>query len=215
MVAEVLGNLALEENALETLADARRFLKEGGTLIPGRIEQFVAPVVSDRVLARAAQLGSRSTAHSISAPRARCRSTISTCAGSRATTCCPATDAARRWDEIDFREARRRMPPRHRRVADRGTGENLRLRALVVAANSCPASMLSTSPFSAPTHWDQVYAPDRGAGRSACRRYGRASRSSPRRAAASRGSACAGASSTCATGASSRAGRRTSDAAIG
>ena len=35
VVAEVLGNLALEENALETLADARRFLKEGGTLIPG------------------------------------------------------------------------------------------------------------------------------------------------------------------------------------
>ena len=36
VVAEVLGNFAYEEDVLETLRDARRFLRPGGTLIPRR-----------------------------------------------------------------------------------------------------------------------------------------------------------------------------------
>ena len=47
-VAEVLGNFAYEEDVLETLRDARRFLKPGGTLIPHSITQWAAPVTSDR-----------------------------------------------------------------------------------------------------------------------------------------------------------------------
>lgn len=50
IVSETLGNYALEENIIATLADARsRFLKPGGTIIPSRIEQFVAPVVAPRI----------------------------------------------------------------------------------------------------------------------------------------------------------------------
>ena len=50
VVSETLGNYALEEHIIETLADAKkRFLKPGGVIIPRRIEQFVAPVVSDRI----------------------------------------------------------------------------------------------------------------------------------------------------------------------
>jgi hypothetical protein len=50
VVSETLGNYALEEHIIETLADARkRFLKPGGVMIPRRLEQFVAPVVSDRI----------------------------------------------------------------------------------------------------------------------------------------------------------------------
>jgi protein arginine N-methyltransferase 1 len=48
VVAEVLGNFAYEEDVLETLRDARRFLKPGGTLIPHAITQWAAPVASDR-----------------------------------------------------------------------------------------------------------------------------------------------------------------------
>ena len=48
VVAEVLGNFAYEEDVLETLRDARRFLKPGGTLIPSAITQWVAPVTADR-----------------------------------------------------------------------------------------------------------------------------------------------------------------------
>lgn len=49
VVSETLGNYALEENIIDTLADARkRHLKDGGVIIPARIRQFVAPVISDR-----------------------------------------------------------------------------------------------------------------------------------------------------------------------
>jgi hypothetical protein len=50
VVSETLGNYALEENIVDTLADARmRHLKDGGVMIPSRIRQFVVPVTSDRV----------------------------------------------------------------------------------------------------------------------------------------------------------------------
>jgi hypothetical protein len=49
VVSETLGNYALEENIIDTLADARkRHLKDGGVIIPARIRQFVAPVISDQ-----------------------------------------------------------------------------------------------------------------------------------------------------------------------
>ncbi len=44
------GNYALEENIIDTLTDARtRHLNKGGAIIPSRITQFVAPVVTDRI----------------------------------------------------------------------------------------------------------------------------------------------------------------------
>jgi protein arginine N-methyltransferase 1 len=50
IVSETLGNYALEENIIATLADARRrFLKRGGAVIPSHITQYVAPVISSRV----------------------------------------------------------------------------------------------------------------------------------------------------------------------
>ena len=48
VVAEVLGNFAYEENVLETLADAHRFVAPGGVLIPRAMTQYAAPVVTDR-----------------------------------------------------------------------------------------------------------------------------------------------------------------------
>ena len=50
VVSETLGNYALEENIVDTLADARlRHLKDGGIMIPARIRQLVVPVLSDRI----------------------------------------------------------------------------------------------------------------------------------------------------------------------
>ena len=48
VVAEVLGNFAYEEDVLETLRDAQRYLRPGGTLIPASITQWVSPVTADR-----------------------------------------------------------------------------------------------------------------------------------------------------------------------
>ncbi|CAA2142139.1 50S ribosomal protein L11 methyltransferase [Hyphomicrobium sp. ghe19] len=50
IVSETLGNYALEENIIATLADARqRFLKPGGHIIPDGLIQYVAPVVTPRI----------------------------------------------------------------------------------------------------------------------------------------------------------------------
>jgi protein arginine N-methyltransferase 1 len=50
IISETLGNYALEENILETLADAlERMLKPSGTVIPARIRQFACPVTSPRL----------------------------------------------------------------------------------------------------------------------------------------------------------------------
>jgi len=50
VVSETLGNYALEENIIDTMADARRrHLKDGGLMIPSRIRQLVVPVIADRV----------------------------------------------------------------------------------------------------------------------------------------------------------------------
>jgi protein arginine N-methyltransferase 1 len=50
IVSETLGNYALEENIVDTLADARRrHLKDGGVVIPRALEQLAAPVVSPRI----------------------------------------------------------------------------------------------------------------------------------------------------------------------
>jgi protein arginine N-methyltransferase 1 len=48
VVAEVLGNFAYEEDVLETLRDAHRFLAPGGTLIPQSIVQWAAPIATER-----------------------------------------------------------------------------------------------------------------------------------------------------------------------
>lgn len=50
VVSETLGNYAFEENIIATLHDARaRFLKDGGIMIPQRITQYVAPVITPRI----------------------------------------------------------------------------------------------------------------------------------------------------------------------
>jgi SAM-dependent methyltransferase len=49
IVSETLGNYAFEENIIEILTDARdRYAEPDGVLIPGRVEQFVAPVIEPR-----------------------------------------------------------------------------------------------------------------------------------------------------------------------
>jgi SAM-dependent methyltransferase len=43
LVSETLGNYALEENIIESIEDAKRFLKPGAVIIPGKITQFIWP----------------------------------------------------------------------------------------------------------------------------------------------------------------------------
>lgn len=156
VVAEILGNLALEENALETLADARRFLKDGGILIPRRIEQFVAPVISDRHWRELATWDRAPAGLDFGLAQAMSFDNLYV----RSIT--PADllpgDSARAWDSLEFTPqaaGRRRGTARWELAQDqRIFGFALWWRCELV-----PGVTLGTSPFDPPTHWEQVYAP--------------------------------------------------------
>jgi SAM-dependent methyltransferase len=49
VVSETLGNFAYEENIIEGFKDARRFMKPRARVLPQAIEQWVVPVVTDRL----------------------------------------------------------------------------------------------------------------------------------------------------------------------
>lgn len=49
VISETLGNFAYEENIIEIMNDAVRFLKPGAVLIPQKIRQLACPVVSSRL----------------------------------------------------------------------------------------------------------------------------------------------------------------------
>jgi protein arginine N-methyltransferase 1 len=157
VVAEVLGNLALEENALETLADARRFLKPGGTLIPARIEQFVAPVVSERFWRELRSWDRAPLGLDFSAARSMSFDNVYV-RRFEARDLLPAEGAARLWDTLDFR-GHLAGPRRGTAAWDFGQAATVFGLALWWRCELVAGVDLSTSPFGAPTHWEQVYAP--------------------------------------------------------
>lgn len=156
VVAEILGNLALEENALETLADARRFLKPGGILIPARMEQFVAPVVNGRHWQELRSWDQAPMGLDFSLARAMSFDNLYVRALQPRDLL--AGDCARSWDALDFNAAasgrRRGQADWQLEQAAMIFGFALWWRCELVAGVE-----LTTSPFSGPTHWEQVYAP--------------------------------------------------------
>jgi len=161
VVAEILGNYALEEGLLETLADAHRFLKPGGHIVPSRLRQFVAPVVAPRLQDSidawpAASLGlSFEAAREVALNNMYVR-TI----GPRDL---PGRDAAQVWDRLDFAAGEPAASQRSSGVAwpAKALGRDVTVSgfALWWEAELVPGLTLSTSPYSPPTHWEQIYLP--------------------------------------------------------
>jgi SAM-dependent methyltransferase len=155
VVAEVLGNFAYEEDVLETLRDAQRFLRPGGTLIPASIEQWVAPVTTDRFerdLQSWREVGfgldwtdaERMSRNNMYVFPIEPKDLLA--------------DAAQKWDSLDFRGA----------IESHRSGRAVwRLRephrlygfALWWDCTLAPGVVLSTSPLAPRTHWDQIYLP--------------------------------------------------------
>jgi protein arginine N-methyltransferase 1 len=156
VVAEILGNLALEENALETLADARRFLRPGGTLVPRRIEQWVAPVTNDPFRAELCSWDHAPLALDFGAARAMSFDNLYVRAIEPAHL--PGIACARRWDSLDFDAA---LPGLRRGGGHWRAEMALRISgfALWWECELVPGVVLSTSPYAPRTHWDQIYAP--------------------------------------------------------
>lgn len=158
-VSETLGNFALEENLLETLVDARRFLNPGGTLMPSALKQFVAPVIRPRLqheidvwprvgfgmnLAAAREIGLNNMYVRTVRPDDL-----------------PGADAVHTWDYIDFRPGGE-APSSVRRSGvewDRLGASTVHGFALWWEAELVPGISISTSPYAAPTHWEQIYLP--------------------------------------------------------
>lgn len=155
VVAEVLGNFAYEEDVLETLRDAQRYLKPGGTLIPASIEQWAAPVATDRFERELSSWRDVGFGIDWSDAERLTRNNMYVYAVEPKDLL---PDAARRWDEIDFRGPidSRRAGHVAWRPARASTVFGF---ALWWDCTLAPGVVLSTSPHAPRTHWDQIYLP--------------------------------------------------------
>jgi protein arginine N-methyltransferase 1 len=152
VVSETLGNYALEEHIIETLADAKkRFLKPGGVLIPRRIEQFVAPVISDRVQAEFDAWDA--TGFDLSVAKAMSLNNIYV-----RTFSAKELFESKAWDAIelgvDSRSARKGEATWKLKAATTVYGF-----ATWWSAELAPGIALSTAPEAPRTHWEQLYLP--------------------------------------------------------
>jgi SAM-dependent methyltransferase len=162
VVSETLGNYALEEHLLETMADARRFLKPGGTLMPCALRQFVAPVLAPRLqdeidiwprIGFGLDFGD---ARAITLNNMYVKSVRPEDLGGGAA-------LARRWDEVAFR-ATGAVPSSVRRATVEWSGSDLKAvtvhgYALWWECDLTPGVTMSTAPVAPPTHWEQIYLP--------------------------------------------------------
>lgn len=158
VVSETLGNYALEENILETVKDARdRHLKPGGILIPGKLTQRVAPVVTPRI--HDELMAWDRVGFGIDFEPARTMSLNNIYVRSlTAAECLNGAAGAQTWDTIDL--------GRDHRPARKGEAKWTLPSASTVfgfavwwEAELVPGTVLSTAPDAPRTHWEQLYLP--------------------------------------------------------
>ncbi len=160
VVSETLGNLALEEGIVATLQDGRRFLRPGGTMIPQRLAQLVAPVTSPRLFQALdvwPAIGhglDLSAARRVSLHNAYVRSIepADLLAGG---------DATRTWDEIDLRkrESSIRRASIEWKLARPTHLFGFALWWECELIEGAPDLVLSTAPDAPRTHWEQIWLP--------------------------------------------------------
>jgi protein arginine N-methyltransferase 1 len=157
VISETLGNFALEENALETLQDGRRFLKPGGVMIPQKLRQFVAPVASPRLAAAIDVWGS--IGHGLDYSQARAVSLQNVFVRTvRRDDLLATPDAAQVWDAVDFRRDTESV---RSTTVEWIFAEPAAIHgfALWWECDVVDGVTLSTAPDAPPTHWEQVFLP--------------------------------------------------------
>ncbi|HSW13498.1 MAG TPA: class I SAM-dependent methyltransferase [Solimonas sp.] len=161
VVSETLGNFALEEGLLETLVDARRFLKAGGQVIPARLRQHAAPVPTSR-LQREIDIWPE-VGFGIDLDPARTVSLNNMYVKAVTPADLGGSDRSKCWDELDLRPEAA-APPSRRSQTLRWSREELPEAwiegfALWWDCELVRGINLSTSPFAPATHWEQIYLP--------------------------------------------------------
>ena len=156
LVSETLGNYALEENIIESVEDAKRFLKPKGIIIPGSIRQFVCPVTGDRL---AKEIDCWDTGHDLDLSEARTIAMNNMYVKTiRPEELLNGKDAIREWDSVDFKNKNASI----RTGTERWTAEKpmtIHGFGLWWEAELVAGITLSTSPLEKPTHWEQIYLP--------------------------------------------------------
>ncbi|MDD5054932.1 MAG: methyltransferase domain-containing protein [Candidatus Peribacteraceae bacterium] len=156
LVSETLGNYALEENIIESVEDAKRFLKPKGIIIPGSIRQYVCPVIGNRL---AKEIDCWDTGHDLDLSEARTIAMNNMYVKTiRAEELWNGNDAIREWDTVDFKNENGSI----RTGTERWTMEKpttIHGFGLWWEAELIPGITLSTSHLEKPTHWEQIYLP--------------------------------------------------------
>lgn len=157
LITETLGNFAYEENIIETVMDAKRFLKQDAVIIPSKIRNFAAPVTDERVYHGVNVWDS--IGYDIDMAAAKTVSLnnmyVRKIAG---TSFLDGEKSVRQWDEVDFSRSMksiRRGSIRWRVPA----GVTVYGFCLFWECTLADDIVLSTSPFSDDTHWDQIFLP--------------------------------------------------------
>ncbi len=158
VVCETLGNYPFEENIVETLNDAReRFLNPGGTIIPGAVEQFVAPVTAERFYRELVTWDEVGYGLDLGPAKTMTLNNI------YVRTCEPgdllgSAGAARSWDRLTFDRSNKttRSGEASWPIEAPATIYGL---ALWWTAELTAGVTLSTGPLDPRTHWEQLYLP--------------------------------------------------------
>lgn len=156
LVSETLGNYALEENIIESIEDAKRFLKKDAVIIPRAIRQFVCPITSDRI---AKNVDVWETGYDLSLTEARDISMNNMYVKTiQKEDLLAEKDAIREWDHVDFSQDNDSV---------RTASETWQATSPVTIygfalwwdAELTKNVHLSTSPLAPATHWEQIYLP--------------------------------------------------------
>ena len=158
VLSETLGNFAYEESIVEGMKDARRFLKPRGRMVPQGVDQWVVPVVSERLWH---EIGSwERVGMGLDFTPARQRSLNNMYVKDvRVSDLMADGIVAQAWDRVDFSKPDNQSVRRGTvewPVARPATVYGFALWWVCLLADGIE---LSTSPKAPATHWKQIYLP--------------------------------------------------------